>query len=133
MDTKVQNTVRSLRRFPTLYGLAWALFIAAIGTLIVSLWAHFGNLSDSHMVAAAYVIHCLAVICGGFTSSKCARERGWYHGALTGFIYAVLMTGIGIVVYNTFDMSAGGLFRALLMVLMGAFGGIMGVNSGNEK
>lgn len=36
---------------------------------------------------------------------------------------------IGVIVYNTFSMDPSGLFRVLVMALIGAFGGIIGVNT----
>lgn len=122
-----------LRRFPVFYGITWALFIAVIGTLIVSFWAHFRALSDNHIVMLAYVIHCVAVLFGSVSASRAATERGWYYGGLTGLIYALIMVGIGVAIYNTFSMDASGLFRVLLMVLIGAFGGIIGVNTAREN
>jgi putative membrane protein (TIGR04086 family) len=132
VDMSVRGTIRSLRRFPILYGVAWGLFVAVIGTLILSFWAHFGTLTDSHMAIAAYVVHCAAVIFGAVSGSRAASERGWYYGGVIGIVYALIMICIGIFVYNTFSMNAGGLFRVLLMALIGAFGGIIGVNTSND-
>ncbi|MCL6636833.1 MAG: TIGR04086 family membrane protein [Alicyclobacillus sp.] len=129
MGLSMRDSLRSLRRFPLLYGVTWALFWAAVGTLLVSLWAHFASASDAHLRAAAYVIHCAAVLAGSFCSSRAAGERGWYYGGLTGLVYALAMMAIGAVVYDTFSFDPGGLFRTLVMACIGAFGGILGVNT----
>lgn len=133
MDLTLRGTMTHLRRFPVFYGITWALFVAVLGTLAVSLWAHFHALSDNHIVIFAYLVHCVAVLFGAVSSSRAANERGWYYGGLTGLIYALIMVGIGITIYNTFSMDASGLFRVLLMVLIGAFGGIIGVNTGRDR
>lgn len=128
------STVSSLRRFPLLYGLGWALFIAVVGTLLVSFWKHFGTLSDVHFVAASYTIHCVAVIWGAVASSRAACERGWYHGGITGLMYTVIMILIGLMVDNsTFTIDAAGLFRVLVLTLIGAFGGMIGVNTVRDR
>lgn len=124
--------MRSLRRFPILYGVTWGLFVAVIGTLLISFWAHFGTLTEGHMVIAAYVVHCIAVLFGALSGSRAANERGWYYGGVIGIVYALIMICIGLFVYNTFSMHAGGLFRFLLMALIGAFGGIIGVNTEHD-
>ncbi len=129
----VRTTMNSLRRFPLFYGITWALFVAVLGTLVVSFWAHFHALSDGSILTAAYVVHCVAVIFGAVSSSRSAAERGWYYGGLVGLIYAILMIAIGILVYNTFSMDPSGLFRVLVMVLIGAFGGIIGVNTVRDR
>ncbi|MBX5436987.1 MAG: TIGR04086 family membrane protein [Alicyclobacillaceae bacterium] len=125
--------MRSLRRFPVLYGLGWALFVAAVATLFVSVAAHFITLGDHQLVVAAYAIHCAAVLIGALAASRAARERGWYYGGLTGLIYAVIMVCLGLVIDNTFSLDAAGLFRVLLMAVIGAFGGIVGVGTAGER
>lgn len=111
-----------------LYGTAWSLFLAVMGTLCVSLWIQYGKLTDTHLVLAAYVIHCIAVLFGSMASGRACRDRGWFSGGMTGLVYAILMIVIGVALYNTFTVDRSGLFRVLLMVLIGSFGGIMGCN-----
>ncbi|SFU78605.1 TIGR04086 family membrane protein [Alicyclobacillus macrosporangiidus] len=129
MDLTVRRSMRALRRFPVLYGLAWSLFVAAVGTLFLSLWAHFGTLSANRTVLMAYIVHCLSILCGALAASRAAGERGWYYGGLVGLSYAILMILIGVIVYNTFSLDPSGLFRVLVMALIGAFGGIIGINT----
>ena len=133
MNLSLRGTMHHLRRFPIFYGTTWALFTAVILTLLVSFWAHFRTLSPAHIVVFAYVVHCVSVLIGSLAASRSARERGWYYGGLTGLVYAVIMVGIGIAVDNTFSMDPSGLFRVLLMVLIGAFGGIIGVNTRSDR
>ncbi|MDQ0188735.1 TIGR04086 family membrane protein [Alicyclobacillus cycloheptanicus] len=129
----MNGSIRSLRKFPILYGLAWSLFYAVIGILLVSLWAHVHPMSPKTLVMAAYIIHCAAVLLGAIAGSRAAQERGWYYGGMSGLFYAIVMICIGLFAYNTFSLDAGGLFRVLLMALIGAFGGIIGVNTGSTR
>nr|WP_230088352.1 TIGR04086 family membrane protein [Alicyclobacillus mali (ex Roth et al. 2021)] len=96
------------------------------GTLVVFLMAHYGEWSPERITAAAYIIHCLAVLFGAIAAARQGREHGWFHGGATGLLYAVLMVVIGLFVDNTFTFDASGLFRILLMSVIGAFGGVMG-------
>lgn len=117
-----------ISRFPILRGSFVAFLLASIGTVIVFLLAQYGNLSDHDITIAAYVIHCFAVLFGAMSASKVANERGWFYGGLTGLLYALCMVAIGLFVYNTFTIDASGLFRVLLMGVIGAFGGIIGLS-----
>lgn len=117
-----------LQRFPIVYGLTWSLFVAAAGTLILVIWAHFSDLSNSTLLNMVYVLHCSAVLYGSISGSRIARERGWYYGGIIGLTYALLMVLISLMIYNTFALDAAGVFRILLMTLIGAFGGIIGIN-----
>lgn len=116
-----------LRRFPILYGCFWAILLAAIGIFIVFLLAQYGSLQARGITTAAYIIHCIAVFFGSLAAGKCVESRGWYYGGLTGLLYALLMVAIGLFVYNTFTFDASGMFRVLLMALIGACGGMVGI------
>jgi putative membrane protein (TIGR04086 family) len=119
---------------PLLYGLAWALFYAAVGTLAIALWAHFGSAGKKELDVAAYLVHCLAVVCGAFTSSRAAAVRGWYHGGATGLCYALLMMFIGLVLYHDpLFISSSALLRTCIITLIGAFAGIIGVNTVSDR
>ncbi|KRW92777.1 hypothetical protein SD51_00240 [Alicyclobacillus tengchongensis] len=115
-----------LRAIPVLYGCLWSLFIAFLGTVAIFLFAHSGEWDVNSLTAAAYVVHCVAVFCGAIAAARQVESRGWFHGGATGLLYALIMVAIGLFVYNTFTMDGSGLFRVLLMAVIGAFGGMIG-------
>ncbi|MCL6454437.1 MAG: TIGR04086 family membrane protein [Alicyclobacillus sp.] len=117
----------SLRRWPVLYGLIWAVVWALVGAVVVALWSQFGTLSSQRLAIAAYIVHCLAVVFGAVAASRCVSERGWYFGGFTGLVYALLMVVLSLLAYNAFSFDAAGLFRVLIMTLIGAFGGVIGM------
>jgi putative membrane protein (TIGR04086 family) len=122
----VRGAMSVVRRVPVLYGLTYALFWAVIGAVIITLWAHFGSMTNRGVMIGAYIVHCLAVLFGAIAGSRAASERGWYYGGMTGLIYALIMVGLSLLVYSSFSFDAQGLFRVLIMALIGAFGGILG-------
>lgn len=127
MDTRQSS--QGLRQFPVVYGTILALIWAICATVIVFLWSNYGSITAGQLSVAAYIIHCTAAFFGGFKAARSASEKGWYYGGLTGLMYAIFMILIGLTVYNTFSMDAGGGFRTVLMILVGAFAGIIGLNS----
>lgn len=127
MSSAVRGAMSVVKRVPVLYGLTYALFWAVLGAIVMTLWAHFGNLSNSGLVVGAYIVHCIAVLIGAIAGSRAASERGWYYGGLVGLIYALIMVALSLLVYSSFSFDASGLFRVLIMALIGAFGGILGV------
>lgn len=129
MSQSTREEHSGLRRIPTLYGVVLSLIWAIVGAFVVAFWNHFFALSGGQLVGAAYVVHCIAVLFGAFGASRAAAERGWYYGGVTGFIYAIIMVSLSLLVYNAFSFDATGLFRVLLMTLIGAFGGIIGVGT----
>ncbi|GMA51938.1 hypothetical protein GCM10025857_32950 [Alicyclobacillus contaminans] len=129
METSVRGTLHALRRYPVLYGLAFSLWWALVGIVCVAGWAHLGLPSDGQLLAAAYTTHCAAILLGAIAGSRAAAERGWFYGGMVGLVYALVMVAIGLVVFTTFTLDARGLFRLLVMCLIGCFGGIIGVNT----
>ncbi|WP_067619588.1 TIGR04086 family membrane protein [Alicyclobacillus acidiphilus] len=129
MPQNSSNRSITLRSIPVVYGCLWGLFIALIGTLIVFLLAQYGGLQAGGVTVAAYITHCFAVLFGGIAAARQVESRGWFHGGLTGLLYALFMISIGLFVYNTFTMDASGLFRVLLMAVIGAFGGMIGTST----
>jgi putative membrane protein (TIGR04086 family) len=125
----VRGAMSVVRRVPVLYGLTYALFWAVIGAIVVTMLAHFGNLSNRGLVIGAYLIHCISVLIGAMAGSRAASDRGWYYGGLVGLIYALIMVLLSLLIYSSFSFDAAGLFRVLIMALIGAFGGILGTAS----
>lgn len=115
-----------LRAIPIVYGTVWSLCTALCGTIVVFFLAHYGDWSTERLTTAAYIIHCLAVLIGAIAAARQAQGHGWFHGGATGLLYAVIMVAIGLFVDNTFTFDASGLFRILLMSVIGAFGGVIG-------
>ncbi|GMA56279.1 putative membrane protein (TIGR04086 family) [Alicyclobacillus sacchari] len=115
-----------LRAIPVLYGCLWSLFIAFSGTVVIFLFAQYGDWGANSLTTAAYVVHCAAVFFGAIAAARQVDSRGWFHGGSTGLLYALIMVAIGLFVYNTFTMDGSGLFRVLLMAVIGAFGGMIG-------
>jgi len=131
MYTPVQGrsgVVAQMRRFPVLYGLAWALFWAVVGTIAVGIWANYDNLHPTAVIVSVYVVHGVAIVTGGITASRHAGTRGWFYGGITGLVYSLLMVVIGFIVYNTFVLDAPGILRICILTLVGAFSGVIGVN-----
>lgn len=113
---------------PLLSGLLYALFMMAIGTVIVSLLLLWSNVQESSLPAYGKIIHGLSVFVGGWVSGKRAGSRGWYHGGVLGVLYAIVVGIVGFLAYDN------GLSLASLALLCGAFasgalGGMLGVNS----
>ncbi len=69
----------------------------------------------------------LSSLVGGFSSARYAKERGFLYGLGTGFLFLLLTALIAVAFLQDFD---GKLFfvKAVLAVILGAVGGVLGVN-----
>ncbi len=120
---------QSFRHFPTLYGLAIALLWALVGTIIVGLYAHTAMPQDRTLIIATYTVHCIAIFFGSLSASRAAARRGWYYGSVTALYYVLVMLCISALAYDTFSFDPAGWLRAAILIAVGAFCGIIGVNT----
>ena len=60
------------------------------------------------------------------------EARGWYQGGLTGALYGILIMMIGFLALDSsFDLTM--MIGLASVFLIGAIGGIMGVNTRNNS
>ncbi|MBL0387478.1 TIGR04086 family membrane protein [Tumebacillus sp. ITR2] len=113
---------------PVLYGLVAAFGTAIISILITTLLMGWTSIAEARLSGITYVLNMVAVVVGSLFAARQAGTRGWYYGALTGLSYAVLITLLGLLMVDGPLFNLNNLFQTVLMGLIGAFGGMIGVN-----
>ena len=113
---------------PLLSGLIYAAVFVVILTAMTSLLLTITSMKEASIPLFVYLIHGISVSIGGFISGKRAGSRGWYHGSILGGIYTLLVLMIGFLGFNMAFNLSNALLLAIAL-LMGAFGGIFGVNA----
>jgi putative membrane protein (TIGR04086 family) len=113
---------------PVIAGLVYAMLVAGTATVICSLILAITDLKEESMPVYVFIIHGLAVFTGGFITAKRSGVKGWYRGGYLGICYGLI---ISIVSYLGFHVDPA--WRTLLFLLtcfiIGAFGGMLGVNA----
>ncbi len=71
----------------------------------------------------------LSILIAGSTVSRHAKSRGWLHGGLVGFVYMFVLYILSSIIFNDFSVDRYVLTMALIGILTGAIGGIMGINA----
>ncbi|MCL6632322.1 MAG: TIGR04086 family membrane protein [Alicyclobacillus herbarius] len=66
---------RSIRHFPVLYGLTWALVITVTGTVLATLWLRLIYAPEAQRDTAVYAIRCASVVIGAFTGALRQASR----------------------------------------------------------
>ncbi|MCC3376935.1 TIGR04086 family membrane protein [Cohnella sp. REN36] len=115
---------------PLLSGIVWSIIWLGAGTLLLSLLLYSSSLSESNILPWVYGTHGAASLAGGFTSARRSGKRGWYIGAMTGLLYVVLVILTGFLSQNI-DWSSRIPLLAIVALFAGAFGGMLGVNTGS--
>jgi len=118
----------NFRGTPVLYGLVASFVTALISILITTLVMGWSSVAEAKLGTITYVLNMAAVVVGSFIAARSAGNKGWYYGGLTGLLYAVLITLLGLLMVATAEFNMNNLIQVILMGLVGAFGGMIGVN-----
>ncbi|GGA41973.1 TIGR04086 family membrane protein [Paenibacillus physcomitrellae] len=113
---------------PTLSGLWYAYLWMMLGALFLSLLLKWSPLEETSLSTFTYVIHALSLLIGSFVSGKRSERKGWYQGAITGILYAILLFVISFLALDS-TFKGGDFFYFIPAFLIGAIGGIFGKNA----
>ncbi|MCZ8514614.1 TIGR04086 family membrane protein [Paenibacillus filicis] len=116
-----------MKQSPLWSGFAAAGLSTLVGTLAVSLLLLGTSWPESSWLGATLTIHGIAMLLGGIMSGKRSSSRGWYHGGLLGLVYTGAIWMIGFLAFDN-GFTKEMLVLAGLAFVMGALGGIIGVN-----
>jgi putative membrane protein (TIGR04086 family) len=113
---------------PMLSGLAYAFIGMALAALLASVIMTMGDQGEDVLPTYAYIIHGISALLGSFVSGRKSGSKGWYYGGMLGVFYSIIVLVVGFLSFDRgFD------WNTLLFVagafLIGAAGGIMGVNT----
>ncbi|GIO12460.1 hypothetical protein J19TS2_20150 [Cohnella xylanilytica] len=117
---------------PMVSGILWSIIWLAAGTLLLSLLLYGTDMGEKDTTPWVFGIHGFASLCGGFVSGRRAGRKGWSIGLATGLLYALLVLLTSFLAHDI-----GWSVRILLMLgltaVLGALGGMLGVNTGSSK
>ena len=109
-------------------GVVAAFLVAFVFSGLVGLVMYQGWLSEAYSPLVMNIVSFLSLFLGGLYAGRRAGTAGWAHGALTGFLYITVISGLGLAVFNQVAPVLVLLGRAGLSVLLGAVAGTVGIN-----
>ncbi|WP_379134936.1 TIGR04086 family membrane protein [Paenibacillus sp. sgz500958] len=112
---------------PVLSGICRSFLWMLLGALVLSLLLWGSGLQEKDLSIYTYIIHGLAVTLGGLTAGQRAGHKGWYQGGLTGVIYGIIILVVGFLALDS-AFSGTGMLWVLAAAMLGALGGMFGVN-----
>ncbi|NBI29746.1 TIGR04086 family membrane protein [Chengkuizengella marina] len=123
------NKTTQMKPFsPMLSGIFYAFVALAILTLITSIILKFSSMKESSLDTYVYLIHGLSLFIGGFISGRGKGTKGWYYGGLLGTVYCILILMISFLGFDSLILTTKSMMFLVLSFLLGAIGGIFGVN-----
>ena len=70
----------------------------------------------------------ISVLFAGSTSTRGLRSKGWLNGGIVGLIYMLVLYFISSLIFNNFAIDKYVITMAVIGILTGAIGGIIGIN-----
>ena len=119
---KTTSTKSLIRALVISMGLTFIIF--AIFSLIIS----FSSISEASADTMVTVATAVAIAVSGFIAAKGASSKGWMWGMLGGLTYIIAVWLIGILSNGRFIFDSNTLIAFALSAIIGAFGGIVGIN-----
>jgi putative membrane protein (TIGR04086 family) len=109
-------------------GVVAAFLLAFVLSGVIGLVIYQGWLSEIHSPLVMNIVSFLCLFLGGVYAGTRAGTAGWAHGALTGAVYLVLVSILGLLLFDQLAPWLILLQRVVLGVLIGAVGGTVGIN-----
>jgi putative membrane protein (TIGR04086 family) len=113
---------------PLLSGLVYALSFMTAGLLLISLILFFTSTQEQSLPALTTILHAVSLFIGGWVTGKRSESRGWYHGGMLSVFYSTILFIVSFLAYDA-SLNLHSLRLLVLLVAVGALGGILGVNS----
>jgi putative membrane protein (TIGR04086 family) len=121
-DGQVNNTLLILK------GSLLAVIITLLCFIVFAIIMKFANLGEDVIGPVNQVIRVISIAIGSALPAKVSKNKGWIKGAITGGLYIVWAFVISILFSNHVSFDSILLSDVLLGLIVGAIGGIIGVN-----
>jgi len=110
------------------YGLMVSYMVTLVFFLLFALLLTYTSFSDRYIPIFTLAITYVGVFLAGFFSAKSIGTKGWLHGSVAGFLYIFVMFLLSYVFIPGFSISTVYFVKAIIGLLLGAVGGILGIN-----
>jgi putative membrane protein (TIGR04086 family) len=124
----IKNVTNVRFTSPLFSGLVYAFLTMGIASLIVSFILAFTAQNEDSLSFFVYFIHALSIFIGAYVCGKRTINKGWYHGGILGVIYGLIIIIVGFLSFNH-GLGLQSLVAMFAAFLLGALGGILGVNN----
>ncbi|MDF2839730.1 MAG: family rane protein [Clostridia bacterium] len=120
--------VKSNTYMVMLKSLLVCLIISFVMILLYALILSFTSISDATMSKVTQTILIISIAIASAYGGKKTRHRGWLFGAILGLIFTILLVPFGMALGQVFTMDIYLIAKLLVAAVVGAIGGIIGVN-----
>ena len=117
----------------SLKGAALAFAISIVLLLICAVIMTYSPIPDGATRAVTLAVSGISILIASFRTARRSKRQGWLSGATCGLLYAALLYLFGSLILLDFSITTSTLIVVLLGFLVGAFGGIVGINTRSRR
>lgn len=96
--------------------------------VILAVILTYTSFPEDYISPAVIVTTVISILFAGSTATRNLKSKGWLNGALVGFIYMLFLYVAGSLAIRDFSVNRHVIAMALIGVLSGSIGGIIGIN-----
>ncbi len=108
-------------------GAGIGMILSAIVMFIMAAILSIGNIPSMVIPPMAIFAIVFGGFCSGFSAAKLSAQKGLLCGAVSGVIFFLVAWSLGGLL-NIGNFGYAALIKAVIIIISGAFGGIIGVN-----
>ncbi len=86
------------------------------------------SISEETIPMIVKVILAVTIFISGLMSAHWIHNRGWLYGTMAGLIYIIVLLVLSAVFVKGFQVSLNTFAYVAIAILIGALGGILGIN-----
>ena len=95
---------------------------------IYAVFLTYTNVPERTIPIVTALLGMICVFCISFLTAKAFKKNGLKNGAMMGMLYILIWYFVSSMISNSFSFSTRTVGTILLYILVGIFGGIVGVN-----
>ena len=116
-----------------LKGVALAFAISVVLLLICAVIMTYSPIPDGATRAVTIAVSGISILVAGIVVSRKTKKQGWLAGATCGLLYAAFLYLFGSLIMLDFSITLSTVIVGALGFLLGALGGIVGINTKPRK
>lgn len=88
----------------------------------------YTKVSERTMPVIVIIITCISILIGSQFATSKMKKSGIFYGAIVGIIYILFLYLLSSIITKNFSLSTYGIVMAIVAILAGSIGGIIGIN-----
>ena len=116
-----------------LKGSSISIGITIVLLFIYSMLLTYTSLSENTIPIIILIITGVSILIGSNLSTLYIKKNGILNGSGIGLIYIIVIYLISSIISGNFSLGLYSMIMIIVSIIMGAIGGIIGINMGNRK